>query len=120
VSTYTEIPDVPEGTLDPAAGLNLALRIQRALTQTCVISMALTSPPGSPANGDKSIVGAGATGAWSGMDDYLAEYVAEGGTWDFFEPGTLAKFVVNMADAWGYYFDPAAPTSGWQPLMVPT
>lgn len=119
MATYTEIPDVPENTLDPAAGLNLALRIQRTLTQTCVISMALTSPPGSPANGDKYIVASGATGAWSGMDDYLAEYVTEGAHWDFFEPGTLARFVVNMDDSWGYYYDTEASSPSWVALIAP-
>lgn len=117
MATYTEIPYVPEGTLDPAAGLNLSLRVLRALTQTCVIDMGLTAPPGSPGDGDKYIVASGATGAWSGMENYLAEYVAEGDHWDFFAPGTLAKFVVNLSDGWGYYFDPAAPLLGWQPLL---
>lgn len=119
MATYTEIPDVPENTLDPAAGLNLSLRILRALSQTVVQSMALTSPPGTPNDGDKYIVGAGATGDWAGMDEYLAEYVSEGDHWDFFEPGTLARFVVNAEDGWGYFFDPNASSSGWQALVAP-
>jgi hypothetical protein len=116
MATYTEIPMVPEGTLDPAAGLNLALRILRALTQTTVVEIGLTAPPGSPNDGDKYIVGAGATGDWAGMDDYLAEYVSEGDHWDFFAPGDLARFVVNLDDGQGYYYDPN--TSGWVPLVV--
>lgn len=118
MTTYTEIPFVPENTSNPAAGLNLSLRVLRALTQTCVKSMALTSPPGGESDGDKYIVAAGASGAWAGMEDYLAEYVAEGTTWDFFEPGTLAKIVVNMDDAWAYFYDPGSP--GWQPLVAPS
>lgn len=120
MSTYSEIPYVPENTSNPAAGLNLSLRIIRALTQTCVIAMDLTAPPGSPGDGDKYIVAAGGTGDWAGMDNYLAEYVAEGDRWDFFEPGTLAKFVVSLADGIGYYFDPAAPSNGWQPQVMPS
>lgn len=116
MATYTEIPMVPEGTLDPAAGLNLSLRILRALTQTTVVEIGLTAPPGSPNDGDKYIVGAGATGDWAGMDDYLAEYVSEGDHWDFFAPGDLARFVVNLDDGQGYYYDPN--TSGWVPLVV--
>lgn len=117
MATYTDIPYVPEGTLDPAAGLNLSLRVLRALTQTTVIAMDLTAPPGSPNDGDKYIVASGATGDWSGMDDYLAEYVSEGDHWDFFAPGALARFVVNIAEGQGYYFDPDSPSNGWLPLM---
>lgn len=116
MATYTEIPYVPEGTLDPAAGLNLSLRVLRALTQTTVIAMDLTAPPGSPNDGDKYIVASGATGDWSGMDEYLAEYVSEGGHWDFFAPGSLARFVVNLDDGQGYFFDP--DSSAWVPLTV--
>lgn len=118
MATYTEIPYVPEGTLDPAAGLNLSLRVLRALTQTTVIAMDLTAPPGSPNDGDKYIVASGATGDWSGMDDYLAEYVSEGDHWDFFAPGALARFVVNIAEGQGYYFDQDSSSNGWLPLML--
>jgi hypothetical protein len=114
MSTYDEIPFVPEGVLDPAAGTNEAIRILRALSRNTVISMSLTAPPGSEADGDSYIVGAGATGAWSGKDDYLAHYVAEGASWDFMEPGAVAGVVVNMADGLGYFFDPSSPSSGWQ------
>jgi len=113
MSTYTEIPYIPENTDDPVAALNLALRVIRALTQTCVISMALTAPPGSVNDGDKYIVGSGATGDWAGMDGYLAEYVALSDTWDFFAPGTLANFVVNLADGKAYYHDADGSPSEW-------
>ena len=98
----TGIPYVPEGTQDPAAGLNLALNTIDALLQTTVIDMDLTAPPGSPNDGDLHIVAASATGAWDGQDNNLARYVAEGDFWQFFEAGTQVRIVFN-ADDGGLY-----------------
>ena len=42
----------------------------------------LTAPPGSPVAGDRYIVGASATGDWSGHDYDIAEY--NGSAWSFF------------------------------------
>jgi hypothetical protein len=94
----TGIPYVPEGTQDPAAGLNLALNVIDALLQTAVIDMSLTAPPGSPSDGDLYIVASGATGAWAGQDNNLARYVAEGNFWQFYEAGTQVRVVFNDDD----------------------
>lgn len=48
-----------------------------------VINRTTTSPPGSPAFGDSYIVGAGATGAWSGMDGQVASAMSATGDWIF-------------------------------------
>lgn len=84
------IPYVPENTLDPAAGLNLALNVIDALLQVRVLDMDQTAPPVSPNDGDRHIVAAGATGAWAGHDDELARYVAEGDFWQFYPTDKLA------------------------------
>jgi hypothetical protein len=47
---------------------NEALRILDGLVQLSVLDRNLTSPPGSPADGDRYIVGSGATGDWAGWD----------------------------------------------------
>lgn len=52
--------------------------------QDSVIDKDLTSPPGSPTTGDRYIVGASATGDWSGYDDYVTEY--DGADWQFYGP----------------------------------
>lgn len=104
------IPYVPEGTLDPAAGLNLALNVLDALVQSAVLSMSETSPPVSPADGDLYIVGTGATGAWSGQDDNLARYVSEGAFWQFYVAGAQVFYVLNLEDGGLYRFDGSA---GW-------
>jgi hypothetical protein len=95
----TGIPYVPEDTLDPAAGLNLALNVVDALLQTAVIDMDQTSPPGSPSDGDLHIVATSATGAWVGQDDNLARYVEEGDFWQFYAAGTQVHLILNKDDA---------------------
>jgi hypothetical protein len=44
----------------------------------------LTTPPASPAEGDRYIVPAGATGAWAGKTSQIAVHIA--GTWEFHDP----------------------------------
>lgn len=105
------IPYVPEGTQDPAAGLNLALNFIDALLQTAVIDMDRTAPPGSPNDGDLHIVASGATGAWAGQDNNLARYVAEGDFWQFFEAGVKVHYVINREDGNLYKFVTGSPGS---------
>jgi len=56
---------------------NTALN-QLQILQTGVISVALNTPPGSPAQGDTYILGASPTGAWSGRANCLAGYFGTG------------------------------------------
>jgi hypothetical protein len=62
---------------------NTALN-QIQILQTGVISVALNTPPGSPAQGDTYILGASPTGAWTGRANCLAGYF---GTAWVFVPG---------------------------------
>ena len=63
---------------------NEALVALDALVQLSVISAVQTAPPASPAEGERYLVPAGATGAWSGQDDKLAVKDASG--WLFLDP----------------------------------
>ena len=56
---------------------NTALN-QLQILQTGVISVALNTPPGSPAQGDSYILGASPTGAWSGRANCIAGYFGTG------------------------------------------
>lgn len=116
----TGIPYVPEGTQDPAAGLNLALNTIDALLQTAVISIGETAPPVS-VDGDLYIVGSSATGAWDGEDNNLARYVGEGDFWQFFVAGDQVRLILNLDDGGLYSFEgtwslvsglPDAPSDG--------
>lgn len=103
------IPYVPEGTLDPAAGLNLALNVIDALLQTAVYSMALTAPPSTNGDGDLYIVASPATGAWAGQENNLARYVGEGDFWQFYTAGAQVFYVINRDDGNLYKFDEGSP-----------
>lgn len=66
----------------------------------------LTAPPASPANGDRYIIPAGATGAWAGKTGQIAVRIA--GAWEYHAPqiGWLAyiedeaKLAVFKASGW--------------------
>jgi len=53
---------------------NEALRLLDGLVQLSVLDRDLTAPPGSPADGDRYIVGSGATGDWAGWDLNVAMF----------------------------------------------
>lgn len=63
---------------------NEALRMLDAIVQLAVLNRDLTTPPASPAEGDRHIVAAGATGAWTGKDDKIAAW--QDGAWAFYSP----------------------------------
>lgn len=63
---------------------NEALGLIDAMTQIAVVSSAVTAPPGSPADGDRYIIPASATDAWSGRDDEVAARI--NGAWVYLTP----------------------------------
>ena len=92
-SVNNGLPLVPENTIDPAAGLNLPLANGiDALMQVLVQTVGANSPPGSPANGARYVVGTSPTGAWAGQANKLARYLDS--AWQFFD----ARYVLNAAD----------------------
>lgn len=112
-SPNVKIPYVPEGTLDPAAGLNLAINVIDALLQPRVIDMSQTAPPATGVDGDMYIVASPATGAWAGKEDWLARYVYPGEFWQFYEPGVQVSMIVNDDDGVFYVYDPLSSPPGW-------
>lgn len=77
------------------------------LIQCNVISMTLTTPPGSPADGDTYIVAASPTGAWAGKATNLARWSAVLGAWEFFAPKEGWK-TYCLADGGDHKFDGTA------------
>ena len=63
---------------------NEAIRTLDALVQLAVLDRDLSAPPALPANGDRYLVAAGATGAWSGQSGNVAAW--QDGVWEFFGP----------------------------------
>ena len=74
---------------------NEALIIIDNILQNGVIDKDLTTPPSNPNSNDIYIVGASATGAWSGKDNQLAFY--DNG-WRFIEPREGFTFWINDED----------------------
>ena len=70
---------------------NEALKVLDALLHLSVLSRAVTAPPASPAAGDRYIVPAGATDAWTGQTKAVAAW--QDGAWTFHAPreGWLAQ-----------------------------
>lgn len=64
--------------------VNEALRRLDALVQITVQSAALAAPPGSPAEGQRWIVAAAATGIWAGQSGKIAAW--QDGAWAFYAP----------------------------------
>ncbi len=73
---------------------NEAIRALDAVVQLSVLDQSLTSPPVSPAEGDRYIVASGATGDWLGEDNNIAAY--QDGTWMFYVP--IEGWVAWVAD----------------------
>lgn len=80
------------------------LRGHDALIMCAVLDRTLSAPPGSPANGDRHIVGPSPTGAWAGQVNAIAVWTTDnpitpGGLWEFYGPkaGFLAYSVADSA-----------------------
>ena len=86
------IPFVPENTIDPAAGLNESLLTVDALLQLAVVSVGDNTPPGSPANGARYVVGTAPTGAWAGRANQVAQFLD--GAWRFY----AARYALHATD----------------------
>ncbi len=86
--------------------VNEALARLDGLVQLSVIDRDLTSPPASPADGERYIVAAGATGAWAGWDSDVVLF--SGGAWLRLAPQEGWRvwvedenvLVVRMGGAW--------------------
>lgn len=106
-STHLHLPYIAANQAQKHVTHNEAIRLLDALVQMAVISRTLTAPPASPADGDRYIVAAGATGAWATWDLNIAYYVD--GAWMKLlpQPGWLAWIAAEAAHvrwdgaAWG-------------------
>jgi hypothetical protein len=86
---------------------NEAIRALDGLVQLAVLDRDRQAPPAAPADGDRYIVAAGATGAWAGKAGRVAAY--QDGAWAFFTPraGWVAwiaaeqLLVVHDGSGWG-------------------
>jgi hypothetical protein len=79
-TTKLELPELIANQAQPHVPVNTALRRVDWIAQLSVTDRAINTPPGSPVEGDCYIMGAAATGAWTGYAQYtLAVY--DSGVW---------------------------------------
>lgn len=95
---------IPEGVTNISAAVNTALDQIDAKFVPIVIAMNLSSPPGSPADGDMYVVAATGSGAWSGKTNKVVRYRTEGAMWQTYEPDEVA-LVLNRDTGLLYVWD---------------
>ncbi len=66
------------------ADMDANLKRLGAIVCLAVASRTVTTPPSSPADGDRYIIPSGASGAWAGKTNQVAARVA--GAWDYYVP----------------------------------
>lgn len=106
------LPLLEAGQAQKHVTLNEALRLLDAMVQLAVTSVAST-PPASPDEGARYIVGAGASGGWSGHEDDIA--LRRDGAWMFVAP--RAGFVAFNQDTGRLLFY-ADGGDGWIDLFA--
>jgi hypothetical protein len=74
-TTHLQMPYLVAAQAQKHVTHNEALRMLDALVQLSVLDRGRTAPPASPAEGDRHIVGAGATGLWAGWDGSVATWI---------------------------------------------
>ena len=94
-TSHLKLPYLASAQAQKHVTHNEALRLLDTAVQLAVLDATLTAPPGSPAEADRHIVAATATGAWAGKEGAVA-------TW--------------VDGAWAY----AAPDDGWLAFDVAT
>lgn len=78
------------------ADLMKFLRGVDGLVMPSVKDKDLTSPPGSPTDGDRYIVASGATGAWAGQTGKITRWSSVASAWEFYAP--MEGWVVHVDD----------------------
>jgi hypothetical protein len=105
-STHLGLPYLLAAQAQKHVTHNEALRLLDAMVQLSVLDRTRTTPPASPADGDRHLVASGATGLWAGWDLNVAFWVD--GSWLRLvpRPGWLVwiaaeqAFVVWNGSAW--------------------
>lgn len=83
-TTHLSLPFLEAAQAQKHVTVNEALRRLDALVHLSVLDTTLTTPPATPDEGERYIVGADATGAWDDEDGHIAQW--SDGAWMFLVP----------------------------------
>jgi len=83
-STNLALPYLGASQSQKHVTVNESLRFLDVLVQIAVKSAALSAPPGTPADGQRWIIGAAPTGLWAGRTTQIAAW--QDGAWVFYAP----------------------------------
>lgn len=83
-STHLALPYMEAAQAQKHVTHNEALALLDALVMLSVSARNVTTPPATPAEGDRVLIGVGATGGFAGKDGQIAAYLAGG--WSFLAP----------------------------------
>lgn len=93
-STNLNMPFIEAAQAQKHVTHNAALQALDAIVMLSVLDRDLATPPGSPADGDRYLVAASATGAWAAQDGKIAAW--QDGAWAFYTP--REGWIVWIAD----------------------
>ncbi len=102
--------------IDAELDVNASLRQLDALCHLAVKDRDLSAPPGSPADGDRYLVAASPTGAWTGKAGKIAIYI--GTAWAFQDVREGMRLWVNDEDVLLVYDGAAYRVIGTQAAAV--
>ena len=98
-TTHLQLPMLEASQAQKHVTVNDTIQALDILVQLSVLDKDLTAPPATPNDGDRYIVGTGATGAWAGKDGEIAAY--QDGAWRFLFP--REGWLCWMADEDAFY-----------------
>ena len=100
MADFNQLTSITSGQADKEEAANLMAWINNTLANQAVEDIE-TTPPGTPSKADAYIVGAGASGAWSGQDGNIAFY--DGSSWRFVAPYEGLLIYIRDAAYDAYY-----------------
>lgn len=93
-------------------GMEADLRQLDTVVMGSIKDKDLTTPPGSPTDGDRYLVPAGATGAWTGKANNLTVWQGQSIGWTFFQP--KIGWRVYVEDEKSFYTYTSVNLDGWR------
>ncbi|MFV2054222.1 DUF2793 domain-containing protein [Aliiroseovarius sp. YM-037] len=93
-SSILSLPYIQPSQAQKHVTHNEALRALDVIVQLSVKSRSISDPPAAAVDGDRYIIGSGATAEWAGREGQIAAFLD--GIWDFFAP--LVGWAAYVAD----------------------